>query len=173
MWGGQVSKHVSGMRAHTSWSTTAGAARGGRVNQELLTWPWDCTLRARVRQPGSGTRRAQGTGGGIGVRFTGRRCASRLHRTAHTSGSNQTIQPAPPRALSVLVAAAAAALLALRAGSTVAAHRFDYACGVHSTSVVCQQPYFAEHRAAGRICHLEAACARWLHRAAALTYRSS
>ena len=61
--------------------------------RELLTWPWDCTLRAHARQAGSGTRRAQGAAGAIPVRMTGRRCASRLHRTAHTSGSNQTIQP--------------------------------------------------------------------------------
>ena len=95
MWGGQVSKHVSGMRVHTSSLLVDDRRSGAWRTRELLTWPWDCTLRARVRQAGSGTRRAQGTGGGTPVRVTGRRCASRLHRTAHTSGSNQTIQPGP------------------------------------------------------------------------------
>ena len=93
MWGGQVSKHVSGMRVHTSWLLVDDRRSCAWRTRELLTWPWDCTLRARVRQAGSGTRRAQGTAGAIPVRLTGRRCASRLHRTAHTSGSNQTIQP--------------------------------------------------------------------------------
>ena len=96
MWGGQVSKHVSGMRVHTSWLLVDDRRSCAWRTRELLTWPWDCTLRARVRQAGSGTRRAQGTGGGTPVRVTGRRCASRLHRTAHTSGSNQTIQPGTP-----------------------------------------------------------------------------